>query len=217
MNKKLLSVIFAALFSSHAVAVGIPVYDAASMTNALNTIVQLKAQLEQLKTLQSQFEGVRGMGNLLNKPELRNMLPSEWKNVYDDVKNGRIEGLSGRLEQLQRQEEVTGTRSELDALRDRRWNQSLSDKVMGEGAFNATMKRLDNLEALGRQINSSQDAKASMDFLARMQQEQALVQSEAARLQLMSMLQQNEDRINAQKEERIQKQIWDIKKPMPRF
>ncbi|HDC4425809.1 TPA: hypothetical protein O8L86_004777, partial [Enterobacter kobei] len=60
-------------------------------------------------------------------------------------------------------------------------------------------------------------AKAAIDFMSRMQQEQALVQNEAARMQLMSMLQQSEERINIQKEENVQKAIWDVKKPMPRF
>lgn len=86
MKKKILALLLVSTLSSNVVASGIPVFDAASMTNALNTIAQLRQQLDQLKSLQSQFEGVRSMGSLLNRPELRNMLPTDWQQVYDDVK-----------------------------------------------------------------------------------------------------------------------------------
>ncbi|WP_192840692.1 type IV secretion system protein, partial [Enterobacter hormaechei] len=163
------------------------------------------------------FEGVRSMGSLLNRPELRNMLPTDWQQVYDDVKNGRLEGVSDQLSKLEDSESVRGTQGELDELRKRKWEQALSNKVMSENAYKASIQRLNNLEELGRKINTTQDAKAAIDFMSRMQQEQALVQNEAARMQLMSMLQQSEERINIQKEENVQKAIWDVKKPMPRF
>lgn len=205
------------MFFQQANASGIPVFDAAGMTNALQTIFQLKQQVNQIKSLQSQFEGVRSMGSLLNKPELRNMLPTDWQNVYDSVKSGSIDGLDGAYGNLSKQESVTGTTDELNQLRERRWEQSLSDKVMGENAYKATIDRLNNLEALGQKINTTQDAKAAIDFMSRMQQEQALVQNESARMQLMSQLQLAEDRLNTQKEEKIQKALWDVNKPMPRF
>ena len=217
MKKKILALLLVSTLSSNVVASGIPVFDAASMTNALNTIAQLRQQLDQLKSLQSQFEGVRSMGSLLNRPELRNMLPTDWQQVYDDVKNGRLEGVSDQLSRLEDSESVRGTQGELDELRKRKWEQALSNKVMSENAYKASIQRLNNLEELGRKINTTQDAKAAIDFMSRMQQEQALVQNEAARMQLMSMLQQSEERINIQKEENVQKAIWDVKKPMPRF
>ena len=217
--KKSLNVLLVSgvMFFQQANASGIPVFDAAGMTNALQTIFQLKQQVNQIKSLQSQFEGVRSMGSLLNKPELRNMLPTDWQNVYDSVKSGSIDGLDGAYGNLSKQESVTGTTDELNQLRERRWEQSLSDKVMGENAYKATIDRLNNLEALGQKINTTQDAKAAIDFMSRMQQEQALVQNESARMQLMSQLQLAEDRLNTQKEEKIQKALWDVNKPMPRF
>lgn len=216
-NKLKVMVLVGGMVYQQANATGIPVFDAASMTNALATIAQLKNQLEQLKSLQSQFQGVRSMGSLLNRPELRNMLPTDWQNVYDNVKNGNISGIGSAYGDLSKQEGVLGTADELKKLRERRWEQSLSDKVMGENAYRATIDRLNNLEDLGRKINTTQDAKAAIDFMSRMQQEQALVQNESARMQLMSQLQLAEDRLNTQKEEKIQKALWDVNKPMPRF
>nr|ATZ71618.1 hypothetical protein [Enterobacter sp. HP19] len=63
MKKKILALLLVSTLSSNVSATGIPVFDAASMTNALNTIAQLRQQLDQLKSLQSQFEGVRSMGH----------------------------------------------------------------------------------------------------------------------------------------------------------
>ncbi|WP_407200978.1 type IV secretion system protein [Enterobacter cloacae] len=66
----------------------------------------------------------------------------------------------------------------MDELRKRKWEQALSNKVMSENAYKASIQRLNNLEELGRKINTTQDAKAAIDFMSRMQQEQALVQNE---------------------------------------
>ena len=103
------------------------------------------------------------------------------------------------------------------ALKKRQWENSVANKSMGEAAYSAALKRLDNIESLGRQINATQDAKESMDLQARIQQEQALIQNETSRLQLISMLQQAEHNITIEKERQIQKNIWSSDKPMPRF
>lgn len=217
MKKTIIAIFLSTAISNASYATGIPVFDAAGLAQALQTVQQLKQQIDQLKSLQSQFEGVRNMGSLLNIPELRNQLPTEWQNVYDDVKHGNIDGLSGAFDKLNNDEAVTGTKSEIDALKKRRWDQALADKAMGENAYNAALQRLSNIEALGAKINTTQDAKASMDLISRVSQEQALVQNESARMQLMGQLQLAEDRMLAQKEEKIQKAIWDVNKPMPRF
>ncbi|CAH5303579.1 MULTISPECIES: P-type DNA transfer protein VirB5 [Enterobacteriaceae] len=206
-----------ALTCGSANAGGIPVFDAAGLAQALQTVVQLKQQIDEIKGLRSQLEGIRNMGDLLNQPELRNYLPTDWKGVYDQVKNGGYKGLDGSFNAIEDAESVAGKSSEMAALKKRQWENSVANKSMGEAAYSAALKRLDNIESLGRQINATQDAKASMDLQARIQQEQALIQNETSRLQLISMLQQAEHNITIEKERQIQKNIWSSDKPMPRF
>ncbi|EEP3373110.1 P-type DNA transfer protein VirB5 [Salmonella enterica] len=207
----------AIIASKSVYATGIPVFDAAGLAQALQTVLQLKQQIEEIKGLRSQLEGVRNMGDLLNQPELRNYLPTDWKNVYDQVKHGGYEGLDGSFNAIEDAESVVGKTSEMSELKQRQWESSVANKSMGEAAYSAALKRLDNIESLGRQINATQDAKASMDLQARIQQEQALIQNETSRLQLISMLQQAEKNITIEKERQIQKNIWSSDKPMPRF
>lgn len=217
MKKKLIVLVLSSVLSHSIYAGGIPVFDGAGLAQALQTVVQLKQQIEEIKSMRAQFEGVRNMGALLNTPELKNYLPQDLKNVYDEVKNGSYKGLDGAFNGIEKLEAVTGTKAEVAAIKQRRWEKAISDKAMGEAAYDAAMQRLTNIESLGKKIDTTQDAKAAIDLQARISQEQALVQSEFSRMQLMSMLQQAEDRLVSQKEEKIQKAMWDINKPMPRY
>lgn len=216
INKKVFYLSFI-LSSTPVFATGIPVFDGAGLAQALQTVLQLKQQIEEIKGLRGQLEGIRNMGDLLNTPELRDYLPNDWRNVYDQVKHGGYKGLDGSFNAIEDAESVTGKVSEMTALKKRQWESSVANKSMGEAAYEAALKRLDNIELLGKQINTAQDAKASLDLQARIQQEQALIQNETSRLQLISMLQQAEKNITLEKERQIQKNIWSADKPMPRF
>lgn len=106
-----------ALTCGSANAGGIPVFDAAGLAQALQTVVQLKQQIDEIKGLRSQLEGIRNMGDLLNQPELRNYLPTDWKGVYDQVKNGGYKGLDGSFNAIEDAESVAGKSSEMAALK----------------------------------------------------------------------------------------------------
>ncbi|NPE55592.1 P-type DNA transfer protein VirB5 [Dickeya dadantii] len=215
--KRIAFILAISVNSFNAGATGIPVFDGAAVANMLATIQQLKNQLTEMERLRSQMEGMRNMGSLLNKPELRNYLPSSWQGVYDSVKSGGYKGIDGAYGSLNAAESVLGTPAEMQALKQRRWDNVIANKAMGQAAYTAAMQRLDNIEALGRQINATTDQKSILELNGRITQEQALIQNENARLQLMSMLQQAEDKIAVEKERKINSQIWSMDKSMPRF
>lgn len=223
MKNKLIAALLVSSLSSplfyvpDAFASGIPVFDASVLAQTLQTVAQLRTQIEEIKGLRTQLQGIRNMGDLLNQPELREYLPQDWKNVYDQVKNGGYRGLDGTFDAIDDAERVVGKIAESQEIKKRQWENAVANKAMGEAAYDATLKRLDNIEKLGLQINQTKDAKASMDLQARITQEQALVQNEMARLQLMSMLQGAEDKIALEKERKVQRSLWDADKPLPRF
>lgn len=106
MKRIFLGVTLSALMSSVAFA-QIPVTDVASIGQQtmaqIETIAKWKmqydqmiSQIEQAKQQYESLTGSRGLGNIMNDPALRDYLPADWQGVYDSVRTGGYNGLSGR-------------------------------------------------------------------------------------------------------------------------
>lgn len=89
----------------------IPVTDAAAIANAqgahvesiakyIEQIRQLKLQVEQLRQQYAALTGGRGLGEILNDPRLRQYLPEDWQRVYDAIRSGGYEGLTGPAREI---------------------------------------------------------------------------------------------------------------------
>ncbi|KLB47830.1 type IV secretion system protein, partial [Xanthomonas euvesicatoria] len=76
------------------------------------------------------------------------------------------------------------------------------DRVMAESAYNNQMRELQDIEALTRQIDRTTSMKQIADLQARIQTSQGAIQGEQAKLHLMSMLQQSQDRILQSQQEK---------------
>lgn len=197
----------------------IPVTDAASLTNSIQNQIQNYAKfVEQVQSLQQQIEqarqqydaltGNRGFGDLFNNPALREYLPAEWTGLYDAVQNGNVAGISGRVDDL-----IASTRAgsieEISAdIAARRARLAAVNRATGEAGFDAAMQRTQQIQSLIGQISSTQDPKAIAELQARIAGEQAAVANEMAKLQLVAMLQQAEERmIEARAEALFDKQM----------
>ncbi len=82
---------------------GIPVFDAANLTQQIKSSAEELFQLiEQVTTLKQQYDqlqqtykaitGMRNLGDIMNNPLLKEYIPNDWKNVYDSVKSGGYQG-----------------------------------------------------------------------------------------------------------------------------
>ncbi len=175
-------------------------------------IAQMKMQVEQLQQTYASMTGTRGIGQLFQNPQLANMLPSNWQGVYSSVANGGYSGISGSVQQIISQEQSAtsgGVNSALTAIRDRQAQKAAYDKAMGMQAYQASIQRLNNIQGLMGQINSSTDPKAIADLQARIQGEQAAIQNEQTKVQLMAMLQKSEDGLIEQQKTAVAEKLLD--------
>jgi type IV secretion system protein VirB5 len=188
-NKWVACLIASALVNVNAHAGGIPVIDVASIAHALTMVEQLKRQVTQMESQYAAISGARNLGQILNNPSLRTYLPDEWVGVYDKVKQGQLSGISSAARDIARQEgyDPNATGGQL-----RYQNTIAANKAMNQQAYAQTLQRLNNIQALMQQANTTPDAKASADLQNRIAAENAMIQNEQTRLNLMAQLQQAE-------------------------
>jgi type IV secretion system protein VirB5 len=210
MRKTLLTLTALAglLSSSSAFAGATIVLDPSNLAQAVQQLATLQEQVTRMKQTYDGMNGSRGMSGLLNKPELKNYLPADWQSVYDQVKTSSYGGFS--TDTIRQQEQLKGTTAEqIAAIRSREANKVYADKAMGQGAYAGMQKRLGNIEQMLGQIDGATDPKAIQDLQARIDIEQAAIQNEQTKLQLMSMLQQAEGRLVEQQKRELGRKMMN--------
>lgn len=182
-----------AAFAQLAVAV---VGDVPSTINQAQTMVQwanqyrqMVGQIEQMKMQYQSMTGNRGLGQISNAPSLRNYLPDQWASVYDKVRSGQLAGISGKAASITSDEgfdpaAIGGKKRQQEVL--------AANKAMTMQAYEATQARLNNINSLMQKADETQDAKAAADLQNRIGSENAMIQNEQIRLNLMAQLQQAE-------------------------
>lgn len=204
--------------SSHLYAAGIPVIDVTNLAQAVQTVAQLRQQLTQLQQMEAAVTGSRGMGALLNQPGLRQNLPQNAQNIYSGATTG-LAGIDNAITSIQNAESVgNNLANEIDQLSERKRSTAYRNKAMTQQAYSNAIQRLNNIEALARQIDFATDQKAAMDLSNRINQENSLIQSEQQRVTLLASLQQNEQAVIQQKTSDLNSKILDpTKSGMPQF
>lgn len=212
--KKMLVVAVAALLANTAQA-QIPVTDAASISqqvaNQIETIAKWKIQYDQMVTqienMEREYEaltGGRGLGTILNDPRYREYLPDEWQGVYDAVRNGGYEGLSGRAATIHAENQVFDACAHLQ-INDQRLAceaqavKGAQDKAFALDAYDAARDRLNQIDQLMQRINTTQDPKDIAELQGRIAAEQAMIQNEQTKLQMYAMVAEAEDRLQEQR------------------
>lgn len=195
----------------------IPVTDIANLTQQIQQVAAWAQQLESMRNqiegqrqLYNALNGSRGIGNLLNNPSLRDTLPPGWQQVYSSLEKGGYAGLTGSAKAIRDANKIYECPSTLpeDQLKrcNREMNKTAQDKAFANDAYDASQKRLDNIQALMGQINNASDQKTINDLQARISSENAMIQNEQTKLQMFKMMSESEDRLIAQ-----QKHEQDLK------
>ncbi|MDD2859580.1 MAG: P-type DNA transfer protein VirB5 [Acidiphilium sp.] len=179
------------------------IWHAEDIAKFTQEIQQAEAQVQQLQQTYNSLNGSSGIGNLFRNPQLANMLPSNWQNVYDSVANGGYSGITGSVQSILSEEQSvqTGTTDQAQSnIVQQQAQVAAYDKAMGENAYQSTIQRLNDLQGLTDQIDNETSPKQIMDLQARIQGEQAAIQNEQTKVQLMSMLQRaQQGQIDAEK------------------
>ena len=194
------------IVSPEAGAQGMPVIDVANIFQAMQTVTQLRMQLEQQLVLFRSLNGSRGMGDLFENPALQNYLPANWQSLYAAERNSGYTGLNTQGRQFRSQTAVfdcNGKTGDALLVCNHDLNKAAEDEVFGSGAYNAAQQRLAEIQGLTQQINAATDPKAIADLSARLQSESASIENEATKLQLFKMLSDAEDRLIVQQKHEL--------------
>lgn len=210
------------LISSQALA-QIPVTDGAAIKTSVQQQVetmakwkqqydQMVSQIDQMKQEYQSITGVRGLGDVLNNPALRDYLPDDWQGVYDSVKSGGYAGLSGRAGQVYNDNKIydtcvnhTNEQSRISC--EAQAVKGAQDKAFALDAYDKAKERLGQIDALMQEINRTQDPKSIAELQGRIAAEQALIQNEQTKLQMYSMVASAEDRLQQQRQLEINAKV----------
>jgi len=172
-------------------AQGIPVISTSELAQDLLMAKNLQSQLVTMTDQYHALTGNRGFGQILNNPSLTSYLPSQWQSVYSQVKSGQLQGLSSAAQLIESQEGMTAyTPSQ------QRYNDTLAtNKAMATQAYQASADRLHNIQNLMQQSDLTQDPAAKADLQNRLLSENAMIQNEQTKLNLVGQLQQAEEKL----------------------
>lgn len=205
-------------------ASGIPVIDAANMTqNLMNhvedvakfveQIEQLKAQLTQMQQQYDALTGTRNLGDILNNPAFKDYLPADWQNVYKSLQNGGYSGLTGTAAAIRDANRLFDTcaakQGQDKTLCERASSKAAQDKAFADEAFDSARSRWDQIEALMRQVNETHDPKGIAELQARITAETAAIQNEQVKMNLYAMAAEAEDRLIQQQRRERNARTWN--------
>lgn len=173
---------------------GIPVIDAAALTQAVQQVAawsqqyqQMASQIQNLERTYAAVNGARNMGSLVNNPLSRQYLPAE----YQTMLNQGV-GQWEAIRNASRRFDVSGTTlaSTSDAARafNQYANQAAINRASAEMAYNSASQRFGDIQVLLDKVNYAPDAKDMEDLQGRIQVEQVMMQNEANKLQMLQQL-----------------------------
>lgn len=173
---------------------------------------QVKAAEAQLKQAQDMFNSVtgnRGLGSLFPNSVNSKLLPKNMEGIYSELEKN---GISGSVNKILNEEKLSGSVEDMAKSIDERQRQSAAaQKALGLKAYANAQQRLDQIETLRQKIGETGDQKAIGELQARLQVEQAAIQSETNKLQLLQQMQVNEDKLIDVQRQQLNRKILSNK------
>ncbi|MBY5770088.1 P-type DNA transfer protein VirB5 [Rhizobium leguminosarum] len=192
-------------------AQGIPVIDETAIAKQIESITQLKSQLDtlnqQLQQAQQLYASLNKVTNmadvagLLNDPSIRKALPQDF-NAIEGLLKGSGTGVFGTSASKFLENNSTYRTDANDFYAQelaRAQNRNAGQMSLGQQIYDAATKRIDGIDQLRRQISSAGDAKDIADLQARLQAETAFLQTDVLRMQALQMVQQAEVQVDDQR------------------
>ncbi|AXA43364.1 P-type DNA transfer protein VirB5 (plasmid) [Rhizobium leguminosarum] len=192
-------------------AQGIPVIDETAIAKQIESITQLKSQLDtlnqQLQQAQQLYASLNKVTNmadvagLLNDPSIRKALPQDF-NAIEGLLKGKGTGVLGNSASKFLDDNSTYRTSANDFYAQelaRAQNQNAGQMSLGQQIYDAATKRIDGIDQLRQQISGAEDAKDIADLQARLQAETAFLQTDVLRMQALQMVQQAQVQVDDQR------------------
>ncbi len=186
------------MLSQPVMAGGIPVFDGASVAQAIQQGIELKQQidnqLDQLRELENQVKamsGLRDVGKVVRSTlDTTTGIGSEWAELYGQAK------ITANI-----QNDLNGKKySHENNLQHLLKTQQLNIK-----SLEAAQDRIDKIIELGRQAQNTQDIKAAADFANRIAIEQGYIQAMQMKLDMAERVAKQQEKIQQQQYAQRQK------------
>nr|WP_245456101.1 P-type DNA transfer protein VirB5 [Rhizobium leguminosarum] len=192
-------------------AQGIPVIDETAIAKQIESITQLKSQLDtlnqQLQEAQQLYASLNKITNMadvagvLNDPSIRKALPQDF-NAIEGLFKGSGTGAFGTSASKFLENNSTYRTDANDFYAQelaRAQNRNAGQMSLGQQIYDAATKRIDGIDQLRQQISSAADAKDIADLQARLQAETAFLQTDVLRMQALQMVQQTQVQVDDQR------------------
>lgn len=209
----------------------IPVTDGASIAQDIMSQVETMAQwAEQLSSMEEQYSqmqtdyqqmqmdyaaitGSRGLGTVMDDPAVRDYLPEDWQNAYDEVQSGGYGSLSGTGKNIYDARKVFDSCMNITVSDTRRACEARAvkpyqDRGIADDTYGVAIKRINQIQGLMKKINQTQDPKAIQELQGRIGLEQAMIQNEQIKLQLYKMTAEAEEKIQQQQQREYEARAW---------
>jgi type IV secretion system protein VirB5 len=214
-TKTLFAAVAVFICATCSVRAEVSVFDRTRAADFVQQFVRMKEQLDtarsQLVEAQRTYEsvsGTRGFGRVMRNTQLRAFLPDDMKTVYDSANGGGYSGISGAISDILREEQFSGSVDDMQRqIEHRSRTAAATDKAVGLRAYQGAHQRLNQLEGLMDQIDQTQDQKAIQELQARLAGEQAAIQNETTKLQMIAQLQSAEHNLVAEQKREMSRRI----------
>lgn len=160
---------------------------------------QLTQQTKKMDIMEGLVSGSRNLG-VNNTAGINGEIPNQPGSIYS--------GTFGDTKSIMNTERVTTTNSaSQNELRERYYQSAAAEKALSLKTFEGAQQRLDNINALIVKVGNSQDPKTTQDLQARIGAEQALVQNESTKLQMISQMSKSEEKLVDEKRKQMNRDI----------
>lgn len=177
-------------------AAGVPVIDASAIAQA---VVQVENQIRQIEQLHAQVKAITDNGNyagLLDDPSVRTMLnkylPSGYTDVFDAARRGDVKALEKVIAMVEAEERNAQTAQTGKARAQANMLKSRAQLKLGMDAMAQDVQRVRNIM---NQINRTQNAAQKADLTNTLISQSAMIQANAATLNIMMQQAQADEKI----------------------
>lgn len=212
------------LAAESAAGQGIPVNDQAAIAKQIESIAQLKsqldalnAQIEQAKQLHGSLNKLTDMADVakvLNDPAIRKALPSDFAAIEGLLRGNGTGVFSDSASKFLDSNSTYRTSADDFYAKElsRVQSQNAGQMSLGQQIYDAATKRIDGIDQLREKISSASDSKDIADLQARLQAEQAFLQTDVLRMEGLRMVQQAQTQVDEQRKSEDWRQRMDAMK-----
>lgn len=188
---------FTSFFASTSAHAGIPVIDAANLANSVQQVMawaqqyqQMTQQIEQLTAQINAVTGGRGMGALLNNPQIRQYLPPELSDIQSIISgSGMTTARKASAKSILERYGVDTTDASATVLA------SAAEISKAKDFADSSASQLQTIDGLKNAIDSTSDLKASVDLSSRILTEMLSMQQLATQKSIADNAQSNAAKI----------------------